>query len=82
MYKNKFLPCIREEGRIDLVKGERIQDTIFTLRDTLFTIKKVIISGVVDPGSFIPDLVYFLSNPYPTSRNDRHYVYTVHNMVQ
>jgi hypothetical protein len=37
MYKNKFIPCIREEGRIDLVKGERIQDTIATLRDTLFT---------------------------------------------
>ncbi len=40
MYKNKFIPCIREEGRIDLVKGERIHDTISTLRDTLFIILK------------------------------------------
>jgi hypothetical protein len=36
---------LREEGRIDLVKGERIQDTIATLRDTLFTVlKKMVIS--------------------------------------
>jgi hypothetical protein len=50
MYKYKFITCIREEGRIDLVKGERIQGTIATLRDTLFTIyKKIVISVVVDP---------------------------------
>jgi hypothetical protein len=50
MYKNKFIPFIREEGRIDLVKGERIQDTIATLRDTLFIVyKKMVISVVVDP---------------------------------
>jgi hypothetical protein len=50
----------REEGRIDLVKGERIQDTIATLRDTLFTVLKIVISGVVDPVEFIPDIVRIL----------------------
>ncbi len=58
------------------MKGERIQNTISTLRDTLFTIKKIVISGVVNPVEFNPDLVYFLSNPYPKSRNYRQYVHT------
>jgi hypothetical protein len=40
MSKYKCISFIREEGRIDLVKGERIQEAISTLRNTLFTIYK------------------------------------------
>jgi hypothetical protein len=53
---------IREEGSSVLVKGERIQEAISTLRNTLFTIfKKWAFLVLWGPGSFIPDLVYFLS---------------------